>query len=73
MALMRYRFKIPYRQFRPGDLVPAGWDSGTVRTMLEAHRIAPVAEPAQAKAIEAPPADKMLRPARVSTKRKGDQ
>jgi hypothetical protein len=66
---MRYRFKVQHRQFAPGALVPETWDAGIIGTMLSAHRIEPVDAPEPAKSVDAPPADKMLRPA--SVKRKG--
>jgi hypothetical protein len=65
---MRYRFKIPHRQFHIGDLVPEAWDAGMVSTLLQVHRIEPVADEPEAKRITAPPADKKLHAGRVRQK-----
>lgn len=36
---IQYRFKKPQRQFKIGDILPPGRDSGTIATMLAAHVI----------------------------------
>ncbi len=41
---MTYRFKRIHRQFRAGDMVPATYDAGTIKTMLEYQIIEPVEE-----------------------------
>lgn len=37
-----YRWKVPHRQFKPGDAVPESFPAGVVGTLLERHRIEPV-------------------------------
>jgi len=61
---MKYRFKVPYKNFMPGDLVPETYDAGVVQTMLQYQRI----EPAETKQVVRPPEDKMLKPQKVKTK-----
>lgn len=39
---MTYRFKRIHRQFKAGDIVPATYDAGTIKTMLEYQIIEPV-------------------------------
>lgn len=71
------RFRVQYRQFQPGDTVPAAWDHGVRGTLAQVGKAewvevpdahAPVDDPA--KAMTESPADKMLRPA-PRIKRKG--
>lgn len=42
---MKYRFKKPHRQFRVGDILPEGRDSGTIGTMIASHIIEPIPDP----------------------------
>lgn len=39
---MPYRWKVPHRQFKPGDAVPESYPAGVLGTLLERHRIEPV-------------------------------
>jgi hypothetical protein len=64
------RFRVTYRQFKAGDPVPGEWGEGVRQALVNAMR-AEWVEVAEDKAIDAPPADKMVRPNRV--KRKGGE
>lgn len=55
----KYRFRVIWRQYRPGDPVPDTFGGGVVASLLQSQRIE--AAPAEAKAAAAKPAS---RPAR---------
>jgi hypothetical protein len=60
----RIRFLVNHRQYKVGDEVDT-FDEGVARTMIERHR---AVEVVGGKMIDSPPADKMVRPARVKRK-----
>lgn len=62
-------FKIPFKQFRPGDAVPEQWDEGVKATMVQFCR-AEYVDAAPAEKVCVPEADKMVRPS-AKVKRKG--
>jgi hypothetical protein len=59
----RIRFLVNHRQYKVGDEVDT-FDEGVARTMIERHRAVEVT----GKMVDSPPADKMVRPARVKRK-----
>lgn len=62
-------FKIPFKQFRPGDAVPEQWDAGVKATMVAFNR-AEYVDATPAAKVCVPEADKMVRPS-AKLKRKG--
>ncbi len=68
LTRVKYRWKVPHLRYKAGDPFPESFGAGIRDTMIQHGRVEAVPTGEPAKSIDAPPADRMMRPRSVRTK-----